>query len=172
MLAGRAGGVTSWDLVPKPHHCLVGHARPGACRPIPVRKRTVDTTMTHTLQERELFAGVDTHADTHHGAVVDTLGRQLGDREFTSTPHGYRVLLTWIGGLASYEPTVSKGGAPMVPNCAGWFAPPGSRRLKSTGATGPAGEPMAATVWPKPRRWPLFCLVYVGIYAATHVGES
>jgi transposase len=43
-----------------------------------------------------VFVGVDTHADTHHAAVVDHLGRHLGDREFPADPAGYRSLLDWI----------------------------------------------------------------------------
>ena len=33
---------------------------------------------------------------THHGAVVDALGRPLGDREFATTPAGYQALLIWL----------------------------------------------------------------------------
>lgn len=40
--------------------------------------------------------GVDTHRDTHHAAVVDQLGRELGDAEFPATPAGYRRLLRWM----------------------------------------------------------------------------
>ncbi|MFD0416858.1 IS110 family transposase [Streptomyces sp. NPDC127108] len=43
-----------------------------------------------------VFAGVDTHTDTHHAAVVDSLGRSVGDREFPTTTQGYRTLLTWL----------------------------------------------------------------------------
>jgi transposase len=57
------------------------------------------TTMTHQNPEPQVFAGVDTHADTHHAAVVDVLGRHLDDREFPATPAGYRSLLAWIGSL-------------------------------------------------------------------------
>jgi transposase len=42
--------------------------------------------------------GVDTHGQTHHAAVLDPVGRQLGDREFPTTPAGYRALLTWLRG--------------------------------------------------------------------------
>jgi len=41
--------------------------------------------------------GVDTHGQTHHAAVLDAVGRQLGDREFPATPAGYRALLAWLG---------------------------------------------------------------------------
>jgi len=47
--------------------------------------------------------GVDTHGQTHHAAVVDTLGRHLGDREFPTTPAGYRDLTGWLGGHGRLE---------------------------------------------------------------------
>jgi hypothetical protein len=40
--------------------------------------------------------GVDTHSELHHAAVVDQLGRHLGDRSFPATPGGYRALLRWM----------------------------------------------------------------------------
>ncbi len=40
--------------------------------------------------------GVDTHGETHHAAVLDHVGRELGDREFPTTPSGYRELLAWL----------------------------------------------------------------------------
>jgi transposase len=42
--------------------------------------------------------GVDTHGRTHHAAVIDAVGRQLGDREFPTTPAGYRQLTAWLRG--------------------------------------------------------------------------
>ncbi|MEJ5869357.1 IS110 family transposase [Pseudokineococcus sp. 5B2Z-1] len=45
--------------------------------------------------------GVDTHGQTHHAAVIDHLGRQLGDHQFPTTPAGYRALLAW---MASHGP--------------------------------------------------------------------
>lgn len=42
--------------------------------------------------------GVDTHGETHHAAVLDHVGRELGDREFPTTPSGYRALLSWLRG--------------------------------------------------------------------------
>lgn len=49
----------------------------------------------------DVFVGVDTHADTHYVAVVDQLGRHLGDREFPADPDGYRALLDWIAAFGS-----------------------------------------------------------------------
>jgi hypothetical protein len=42
--------------------------------------------------------GVDTHGHTHHAAVLNCIGRQLGDREFPTSPAGYRALLQWMSG--------------------------------------------------------------------------
>ncbi|OMH22907.1 IS110 family transposase, partial [Tersicoccus phoenicis] len=42
-------------------------------------------------------AGVDTHGQTHHAAVIDPLGRHLADRQFPATGAGYRQLLSWLG---------------------------------------------------------------------------
>ena len=45
---------------------------------------------------RLVTGGVDTHGATHHGAVVDELGRVLGDQEFPVGAGGYRRLLCWM----------------------------------------------------------------------------
>ncbi len=45
---------------------------------------------------RLVTGGVDTHGRTHHAAVLDELGRPLGDREFPATRAGYRALLDWL----------------------------------------------------------------------------
>jgi len=57
------------------------------------------TTMTTTTPG--VTGGIDTHGQTHHAAVLDHLGRPLGDREFPTTPSGYRALLDWV---ASHGP--------------------------------------------------------------------
>ena len=46
---------------------------------------------------RVVTGGVDTHGQTHHAAVIDEVGRQLGDREFPASPAGYRALAAWLG---------------------------------------------------------------------------
>lgn len=43
-----------------------------------------------------VIGGVDTHGRTHHAAVIDSLGRHLGDREFPASPTGYRALVEWL----------------------------------------------------------------------------
>ena len=53
------------------------------------------TSMTTTTAD--VTVGVDTHGQTHHAAALDPVGRQLGDREFPTTPAGYRALLSCKG---------------------------------------------------------------------------
>ena len=53
-------------------------------------------TTTCPVTTGPVTGGVDTHGQTHHGAVLDGIGRQLGDREFPATPAGYRDLLAWL----------------------------------------------------------------------------
>ena len=52
------------------------------------------TIMTNT--RADVVAGVDTHADTNHAAVVTMTGGRLGDHEFPTTPDGYRQLVEFI----------------------------------------------------------------------------
>ncbi|MFL0412378.1 IS110 family transposase [Microbacterium paludicola] len=49
-----------------------------------------------TTPAREVVAGVDTHADTHHAAVIDAVGRRLGDAQFPTTTAGYAALAAFL----------------------------------------------------------------------------
>src|SRR5688500_18612737 len=51
------------------------------------------TSMTRTTVG--VTGGVDTHGQSRHAAVIDHLGRRLGDREF---PAGYGALVEWLQG--------------------------------------------------------------------------
>jgi transposase len=57
-------------------------------------------TRQHMLEpvapDRFVIGGADTHADTVHVAAIDQLGRTLGDREFATTPSGYRAALAFL----------------------------------------------------------------------------
>jgi transposase len=66
----------------RPSRAVTGRRRSSAQRP--------------AWQVGQVIGGVDTHSRTHHAAVVDHLGRHLGDREFPATPNGYRDLLVWV----------------------------------------------------------------------------
>jgi transposase len=52
-------------------------------------------TSTPPLATR-VIGGIDTHADTIHVTAIDDLGRDLGDREFPTTPLGYRAALAFL----------------------------------------------------------------------------
>src|SRR4029453_10442639 len=54
------------------------------------------TSMTRTTVG--VTGGVDTHGQSHHAAVIEHLGRQLGDREFPASPPGYGALVEWLQG--------------------------------------------------------------------------
>ena len=45
---------------------------------------------------RLLFAGVDTHKDTHHVAIIDQVGRPVADREFLATGSGYQRIIEFF----------------------------------------------------------------------------
>lgn len=51
-----------------------------------------------TLDPGTVIGGIDTHLDTIHVAVIDSWGRALADREFPTTPHGYRHALAFLMG--------------------------------------------------------------------------
>lgn len=66
-----------------------------------------------TIQTRVLqvgFAGVDTHKDTHHVAVVDAEGGVLADRQFTTSNAGTEALIGWLGQWAIERVGVEQSG--------------------------------------------------------------
>lgn len=55
--------------------------------------------MTSRAKEPQVvIGGVDTHAETLHVAVIDEVGRPIGDQEFATTPAGYRAALAFLVG--------------------------------------------------------------------------
>jgi transposase len=44
----------------------------------------------------KIIAGIDTHADTHHVAVINEHGKPLADREFLAVGSGYRKIVDFI----------------------------------------------------------------------------
>lgn len=52
--------------------------------------------VTQNQVEVEVYGGIDTHADTHHVAVIDALGRRLDDIQVPATPAGYRTAVTFL----------------------------------------------------------------------------
>lgn len=48
-------------------------------------------------QEQDpVYAGIDTHADTHPLAVIDAHGRPLGDVQVAATAKGYRQAIAFL----------------------------------------------------------------------------
>ncbi len=45
----------------------------------------------------KVYGGIDTHADTHHVAVIDTAGRRLADVQVPTTAAGYQAALRFLG---------------------------------------------------------------------------
>lgn len=67
-------------------------------------------TETQTL----VYGGIDTHADTHHVAVIDHLGAPLGDLQVPATSAGYRIAVRFLNrwpqlGVVGIECTGSYG---------------------------------------------------------------
>lgn len=68
----------------------------------------------HPPFDLDVIAGVDTHADTHHVAVLSAMGRRLGDQQVPATVAGYEELLIFVRSfgrvrLVGIEGTASYG---------------------------------------------------------------
>ncbi|MDV2980523.1 UNVERIFIED_CONTAM: transposase [Actinomycetes bacterium ARC8] len=57
-------------------------------------------------QPKKVIAGIDTHADTHHVAVINEHGKPLADREFLAVGSGYRKIIDFI---TSYGTVIAVG---------------------------------------------------------------
>lgn len=55
--------------------------------------------LSERVAEGQVVGGIDTHQDSHTGAVVDAAGRVLGTETFPADAGGYRALLAWMGGF-------------------------------------------------------------------------
>ena len=49
----------------------------------------------------EVTLGVDTHLDSHVAAVIDPLGRHLGQASFAATVAGFKALLAWASSFGT-----------------------------------------------------------------------
>jgi transposase len=72
-----------------------------------------------------VYAGIDTHAETHHVAVIDSNGRPLGDIRVAATAAGYREAVRFIGRW----PQVAKVGV----ECTGSYGAQITRELRAQG---------------------------------------
>jgi hypothetical protein len=51
---------------------------------------------TLATEPTNIIAGIDTHADTHHVAVINEHGKPLADKEFLAVGSGYRKIVDFI----------------------------------------------------------------------------
>lgn len=49
-----------------------------------------------TTTEEIVTGGIDTHADTHHVAIINQYGKQLADKEFLAVASGYRKIIAFL----------------------------------------------------------------------------
>ena len=100
--------------------------------------------------------GVDTHGHTHHAAVLDYMGRQLGDREFPTSPAGYRAPLQWMSGMALLTGSASRAPAPTGSASHATSEKPGCMWWRWTDPTGGPAEtkesPIHWMLTPQPGR--------------------
>jgi transposase len=94
---------------------------------------------TNTMQAqtaRVIVAGIDTHQESHHVAVLDTAGRLVADEAFPATTLGFAALLSWISAFGTLlrvgvEGTSSYGAALtrflLAQNVAVIEVPPGDK---------------------------------------------
>lgn len=66
-------------------------------------------SMIHQTPTSGIYVGVDTHARTHHAAVIDQHGRELGDRQFTADQRGYESLMAWAESFGPVQITAVEG---------------------------------------------------------------
>ena len=55
------------------------------------------------VETRGVTGGVDTHADVHVAAALDSTGGLLGTEGFPTTPVGYASLLEWLSGFGTVK---------------------------------------------------------------------
>lgn len=54
------------------------------------------TDSTITAASEAVFAGVDTHQQVHHVALITTAGREVAHAKFDANRRGYQALLDWV----------------------------------------------------------------------------
>lgn len=59
-----------------------------------------------TNEQFKVIAGIDTHADTHHVALITDYGKKLGDRKFLAVGSGYQEIAAY---LTSHGPVTAVG---------------------------------------------------------------
>jgi hypothetical protein len=116
------------------------------------------TSMTRTAGG--VTGGVDTHGQNHHAAVIDHVGRQLGDREFPASPVGYRALVEWLQGHGEVDQVGVEGTGTYGAGLARHLREAGMRSSRSIARIDGRGGPTASRIrWTPIRLLGLRCLV-------------
>lgn len=99
------------------HEAVAGHTVAGDAHVVcPPGPRPIQSAIEHATEGHlsilatettNVIAGIDTHADTHHVAVINEYGRPLADREFLAVGSGYRKIVEFI---TSYGSVTAGGG--------------------------------------------------------------
>lgn len=99
------------------------------------------------MEHPRIYAGVDTHSDTHTLALIDEHGRPLATQTFTADPTGYERLVAMIG-----DPGDCLGVGVEAPTRTGRRSPDGSSRPGTTytRCSGPNARCDAGTASPIP----------------------
>lgn len=107
-----------------------------------------------TNEAIKVIAGVDTHADTHHVALITEYGKHLADQKFLAVGSGYRDIAEYI---TQYGPVIAVGvegtgsyGAELARS----WPRTASRLGRSTGPTAPTAASTASPTRSTPIRPP------------------
>nr|WP_026919814.1 IS110 family transposase [Gordonia polyisoprenivorans] len=63
------------------------------------------------VSTQPVYAGVDTHKDTHHAGIVDDDGRQISDAEFGTDRAGNEAMLEWLAQWWVHQVAVEQTGS-------------------------------------------------------------
>ena len=104
--------------------------------------------MTIVEDARVITGGVDTHADLHVAAALDSIGGLLGVQEFPATAAGYASLLSWLRGFGILAVAGVEGTGSYGAGLARHLAAAGCVSWKWTAPTARTGPGRAS-----PTRW-------------------
>jgi hypothetical protein len=71
----------------------------------------VDQDAVIATEIMKVIAGIDTHADTHHVAIINEHGKRLADKEFLAIGSGCRKIVDFITGYGSVSAVDIEGTA-------------------------------------------------------------
>ncbi len=115
---------------------------------------TQQQVLERAFGDRSVVGGADTHADTVHIAAIDQLGRPLGDREFATTPAGYRAALAFLREHGTLSEVGVEAAAPTASGSARFCGTVESSSVKSVALTAANDAARASPTRSTPTRPP------------------